>query len=173
VIGRLIRVARPDDWTGTLARLAVVLAFVLLAILVALVPLPAAWVARAWGFPLIVRACMLMVVVVALAVAHALLAARLPRAVLLWGRKVRFHDGTRRRAVPVADVVAMHVEQRPPPQHEMFVLERRDGTEHDLCPTAWPGAPSLHRAIERSVAAADRRRRRRAARRAPRGALRQ
>jgi hypothetical protein len=159
VIGRLLRVARPDDWTGTLARLGVVLAFVLLAILVALVPLPTAWVARAWGFPLVVRACMVAVVVVALAVAHALIVARLPRAVVLWGRKVHFHDGTRRRAVPVDDVAAVLVEQRPPPLHEVFVLERRDGVEHDLCPTAWAGAPALHRAIERSVAAADRRRR--------------
>ena len=168
MIGRLIRVARPDDWTGTLARLAVVLAFVLLLIPVAVVPLPVAWVALAWGFPLVVRVCMLLVVVVVLAVAHALLAARLPRAVVLWGRKVRFHDGTRRRAVPVDDVAAVHVEQRPPPQHEMFVLERRDGVEHDLCPTGWAGAPSLYRAIERSIAAAERRRRRRAARRARR-----
>lgn len=168
MIGRLIRVARPDDWTGTMARLAVALAFVLSMILVLLVPLPRAWVALAGGFPLLVRVCMLLVVVVVLAVAHALLAARLPRAVVLWGRKVRFHDGTRRRAVPVDDVAAVHVEQRPPPQHEMFVLERRDGVEHDLCPTAWAGAPSLHRAIERSIAAAERRRRRRAARRASR-----
>jgi hypothetical protein len=168
VIGRLLRVARPDDWTGTSARLAVALAFVLLVILVPLVPLPAAWVALAGGFPLLVRACMVLVVVVALTVAYALLVTRLPRAVVLWGRKVRFHDGTRRRAVSVYDVVTVHVEQRPPPVHELFVLERRDGVLHDLCPTAWAGAPSLYRAIERSVAAADRRRRRRASRRAAR-----
>jgi hypothetical protein len=166
MIGRLVRVARPNDWTGTLARLAVVLAFVLLAILVAVVPLPTAWVARAWGFPQVVRVLMLLVVVVTLAVAHGLLVARLPRAVVLWGRKVRFHDGTRRRAVPVDDVATVHVEQRPPPLHEMFVLERRDGVAHDLCPTAWAGAPSLYRAIERSVAAAERRRRRRRAKQA-------
>lgn len=169
MIGRLLRVARPDDWTGTLARLAVALAFVLSMILVPLVPLPTAWVALAGGFPLVVRACMVLVVVAVLAVAHGLLVARLPRAVVLWGRKVRFHDGTRRRAVPIHDVAAVHVEQRPPPLLEMFVLARRDGVEHDLCPTAWAGAPSLHRAIVRSVAAAERRRRRRAARRASRG----
>lgn len=155
-----LRVARPDDWTGTLARLAVALAFVLLMILVLLVPLPRAWVALAWGQPLVVRACMGLVVVAVLAVAYSVLVARLPRAVVLWGRKVRFHDGTRRRAVAIDDVAAVHVEQRPPPQHEVFVLERRDGTEHDLCPTAWAGAPSLHRALERRVAAAARRRRR-------------
>lgn len=160
MIGRLVRVARPDDWTGTVTRLAVALAFVLLMILVPLVPLPRAWVALAGGMPLLVRACLVLVVVLALALAHAVVVARLPRAVVLWGRKVRFHDGTRRRAVPIDAVAAVHVEQRPPPLHEVFVLERRDGVEHDLCPTAWAGAPRLHRAIERSLAAATRRRRR-------------
>ena len=164
MIGRLVRVARPDDWTGTVARLAVALAFVLLMILVPLVPLPVAWVALAGGMPLLVRAGLVLAVVLALAIAHAVIVARLPRAVVLWGRKVRFHDGTRRRAVAIDDVNAVHVDQRPPPLHEVFVLERRDGVEHDLCPTAWAGAPSLHRAIERSVAAADRRRRRARAR---------
>lgn len=157
-MGLLLRVARPDDWTGTVAGLAVAVAFVLLMVLVALVPLPSAWVTLAWGLPLVVRACMVVVVVAVLAAAHGVLVARLPRAVVLWGRKARFHDGTRRRAIAYRDIAAVHVVQRPPPLHEVFVIERRDGIEHDLCPTAWAGAPRLHRALERRVAAAARRR---------------
>lgn len=165
MIERLLRVARPQDWTGMLARLAVAIAFVLLMILVPLVPLPPGWVALAGGFALVVRVGLGLAVLVVLAVAQVLLVARLPRAVVLWGRKVRFHDGTRRRAVAIDDIAALHVEQRPLPQHEVFVLERRDGVEHDLCPTAWPGAPALHRALERRIAAAHRRRTRAARRR--------
>lgn len=158
MLGRLLRVVRPDDWTGRLARLAVALAFVLLAVLVPLVPLPPAWVARAGGHPLVVRLGLMLVVIAVVAMAQVVLVARLPRAVVLWGRKVRFHDGTRRRAVSLDDITALHVEQRAEPQHEVFVLERRDGAEHDLCPTHWPGAPAMHRAIERRVATVHRRR---------------
>lgn len=158
VMGRFVAVARPDDWTGVLARVAVVVVFVLLMVLVPLVPLPGAWVALAGGFPIVVRAVMVAMVLVVLAVAQHVLAARLPRAVVLLGRTVRFHDGTRRRAVTLDDIAALHVEQRPPPQLEVFVLERRDGTEHDLCPTAWPGAARLHRGLERRLAAVHRRR---------------
>lgn len=160
MLGRLIRVACPDDWTGTLARLAVVIVLLLLVVLVLLVPLPAAWVALAGGFAVMVRLCLVLVVLVVLGMAQTLLVARLPRAVVLWGRKAHFHDGTRRCAVAIDDIAALHVEQRPPPQHEVFVLERHDGTEHDLCPTRWSGAPALHRTLTRRVAAAMRRRKR-------------
>ena len=44
VLGRLLRVARPDDWTGTLSRVVIGVAFVLLAVVVVLVRLPEAWV---------------------------------------------------------------------------------------------------------------------------------
>lgn len=170
VVGRLFRVARPEDWTGVLARLAVVTAFILLAIVVPLVRLPPAWIALAGGIALVVRLVLLAVVMLALWGARTVLVARLPRAVVLLGRSIRFHDGTRRRAVPIDDIAALHVEQRPPPQHEVFVIERRDGAEHDLCPTHWGGAPALHRALERRVAAAHRRRARAAHRRGRRGA---
>jgi hypothetical protein len=166
----ILRAARPDDWTGTVAGLAVAVAFVLLVVLIALAPMPKAWVTLAWGLPLVVRGCLVLVVIAALAVAHAVLVARLPRSVVLWGRKVRFHDGTRRRAIPYRSIAAVHVGQRPPPLHEVFVIERYDGIEHDLCPTAWAGAPRLHRALERHMAAAARRRARANERtRSPRG----
>ncbi|MEM9460346.1 MAG: hypothetical protein AAGF11_39610 [Myxococcota bacterium] len=158
MVGRLFRVARPDDWTGVLARLAVVIAFVLLAVLVPLVRLPPAWIALAGGIALVVRLVILIGVMLVLWGARTLLVARLPRAAVLLGRSIRFHDGTRRRAVLIEDIAALHVEQRPPPQHEIFVIEQRNGAEHDLCPTHWGGAPALHRALERRVAAAHRRR---------------
>lgn len=158
MLGRLFRVVRPDDWTGTLARVAVAIAFVLLVVLIPLVRLPAAWVALAGGWPIVVRLALVLIVVVGLGVVQVVLDTRLPRAVVMLGGSVRFHDGTRRRTVAIDDLAALHVEQRPPPQHEVFVLELRDGAEHDLCPTRWSGAPALHRALERRVAAARRRR---------------
>jgi hypothetical protein len=93
-----------------------------------------------------------------LGVAQTLLVARLPRAPVLFGSKVRLHDGTRRIAIPIDEIGALHVEQRPSPAHEVFVVEQRNGAEHDLCPTHWWGAPALHRALERRVNAAHRRR---------------
>jgi len=141
-----------------LARLTVFVAVVLLGILVPLVRLPVAWVALAGGQPALVRLAMLAVLLVVVMIGRTLLFSRLPRAAVLFGRKVRFHDGTRRRAVAVADIAAMHVELRPPPLHEVFVVEQYDGEEHDLCPTHWSGAPALHRTLDRRVAAAHRRR---------------
>ena len=94
MLGRpILRVARPEDWTGTLARLAVVLAFVLLMILVPLVPLPAAWVALAWGYPLVLRACMVLAVVIVLAAAHSVLG-RPPAIQKNRGRVIRVSDDT-------------------------------------------------------------------------------
>ncbi|MCA9652744.1 MAG: hypothetical protein H6712_07820 [Myxococcales bacterium] len=170
MLGRLLRVARPDDWTGTLSRVVIGVAFVLLAVVVVLVRLPEAWVELAGGRALVVRVALMLVEIAVLAVARAVLVARLPRAAVLFGRKVRFHDGTRRLAVPIDEIAALHVEQRPPPVHEVFVIEQRDGAEHDLCPAHWWGAPALHRALDRKVAAAHRRRARARARAAKRGA---
>lgn len=158
MLGRLLRVARPKDWTGTLSRVVIFVMFVLLAVVVVLAKLPRAWVELAQGIELVVRAALMLGVIAILAMARTVLVARLPRAAVLIGRKIRFHDGTRRVALPVDEIVALHVEQRPPPVHEVFVIEQRDGAEHDLCPAHWWGAPALHRALDRKVAAAHRRR---------------
>lgn len=153
-----MRVARPDDWTGTSSRLVIFVAFVLLAVVIVLARLPESWVRLARGYEVVVRAGLMLSVIAVLMVARTALVARLPRAVVLLGRKVRFHDGTRRIAVPLEEIAALHVEQRPPPVHEVFVIEQRDGAEHDLCPAHWWGAPALHRALERKVATIHRRR---------------
>jgi len=158
VIGRLLRVARPDDWTGTLSRVVVGVAFIALVVVVALVRLPPAWVALVADRPWMLRIAMFVAVLLGLAIARTLLISRLPRAAVLFGRTIRFHDGTRRISVAVDEIGALHVEQRPPPLHEVFVLEQRDGAEHDLCPAHWWGAPALHRGLELRVAAAHRRR---------------
>lgn len=147
------------------ARVGVAVAFLFLVVLIPLVRLPPAWVELAGGHPWVVRLALVVVVIAVLGLTQGLVVARLPRAVVLWGRKIHFHDGTRRRAVALDEVTALHVEQRAPPQREVFVLERGNGVEHDLCPTHWPGAAALHRALERRVAAAHRRRTRARARR--------
>lgn len=162
--------ARPDDWTGTLSRVAVGTATVLSLAVVALVRLPPAWIEAVGGHGWVVRALIVVPTVLLLMGARALLIARLPRAAVLFGRRVRFHDGTRRVVVPVDAIARLHVEHRPPPLFEVFVVERRDGTEQDVCPTHWWGAPRLHRTLSRKVSAATRRRRKaksRARRRAP------
>ena len=157
MLGRFLRVARPDDWTGLSSRVVIGTAFVLLAIVVVLVRIPSAWSALVNGQVVVVRVALLVAVVAVLAMARAVLIARLPRAAVLAGRRVRFHDGTCRRAVAIEEIAALHVEQRPPPLHEVFVIERRDGAEHDLCPTHWWGAPALHRTLGRKLAAIQRR----------------
>ncbi|MEM7159294.1 MAG: hypothetical protein AAF799_41030 [Myxococcota bacterium] len=158
MLGRFLRVARPDDWTGLSSRVVIGVAFVLLAIVVVLVRIPPAWSALVGGQVIVVRLALIVAVVAVLAMARAILIARLPRAAVLAGRRVRFHDGTRRRAVAIDEIAALHVEQRPPPLHEVFVIERRDGAEHDLCPTHWWGAPALHRTLGRKLTALRRRR---------------
>ncbi|MEX1361621.1 MAG: hypothetical protein AB1Z98_00725 [Nannocystaceae bacterium] len=164
MLAALLRVARPDDWTGTLSRVVIGVAFVLLAVVVVLARLPPAWVALARGHEVVVRAVLMLLEIGVLMVARTVLIARLPRAASLWRRKVRFNDGTRRIVLPVDEIAALHIEQRPPPLHEVFVIEQRDGAEHDLCPAHWWGAPALHRALERQVATANRRRARAATR---------
>lgn len=158
MLGRFLRVARPDDWTGTLSRVAVGTAFVLLAIVIALVRMPPTWLAFARGHGLAIRLALLVVALLVFAGARALLIARLPRAAFLFGRRVRFHDGTRRVALHIDEIASVHVEQRPPPVHEAFVLVQRDGGEHDLCPTHWWGAPRLYRSLTHRVGTASRRR---------------
>ncbi|MCH9687555.1 MAG: hypothetical protein K0V04_39340 [Deltaproteobacteria bacterium] len=158
MLGPLLRVARPDDWTGKLASIAIGLTFVSLVVLALLVRLPPRWVALVDGMEWIVRVAIVVVAWLLLWGARTVLDSRLPRAAVLFGSKVRFHDGTRRRAVAIDDVGAVHIEQRPPPVHEVFVLEQRDGSERDMCPVHWAGAPALHRTLERRLATAQRRR---------------
>ncbi len=167
VFGPLLRVARPDDWTGTLASVAVVAVLALLVVVALLVRLPPHWVALAGGMAWVVRAALMLAALVVVGFARTVLDARLPRAAVLWGRKVRFHDGTRRRAVAIDQILAVYIERRPPPMHEVFAIQQHDGSEHDVCATHWGGAPALHRTLQRRVRSAQARKRRQQARQRP------
>ena len=59
----------------------------------------------------------------------------------------------------VDEISRIHVEVRPPPVHQVFVVELTDGTMHDVCPTDWPGAGRLYAKLERKVARARAKRR--------------
>jgi hypothetical protein len=151
-----LEVARPRDWTGALARLALVVVGVMLGILVLLVRLPAVWVELALGRPELVRLALALVAVWILRWLRVLVHARLPTSVTLAFGRLSFRERGRRRRVSVEEISGIHVELRPPPVHQAFVIELTDGTLHDLCPTDWPGAGRLYAKLERKVARASR-----------------
>jgi hypothetical protein len=165
VIRPWIKVARPRDWTGALARLAMVGLGIMLGVVVLLVRLPARWVELAFGAPELVRLGAFVVLLWWLRWVAALVYARLPAAASLF-RRLSFRERGRRRRVRIDEILAVHVELRPPPIHQVFVVELRDGSMHDVCPTDWPGAGPLYAKLERKVARA----RRKAAREAASGA---
>ena len=51
----------------------------------------------------------------------------------------------------VREIVAIHVETRPPDGRETFVVEMRSGEHHDLCPVAWSGAGRMYRRMARAL----------------------
>lgn len=157
-----IEVARPRDWTGALARLALVTLGMLLGVVVLLVRLPEAWIALAFGSSELVRLSLFVVGLWALRWLRALGYARLPAAAALF-RRLAFRERGRRRRVPIDQIARVYVELRPPPVHQVFAIELHDGTAHDVCPTDWPGAGRLYAKLARKVARARARARRRAA----------
>jgi hypothetical protein len=146
-------VAWPDDWTGGLARLGwwVVLALGLVVVL--LVRLPERWVALAFGLPVVVRVLLGLVAWMVARTVRPFVIARLPRAVSLFRGTIAIAGRPTRRRIPVADVVHVDVERRPPPVEEALVVELRDGEMHELCPIAWDGAARLYEAIARGIRA--------------------
>lgn len=142
--------ARPRDWTGALARFAVVAMGVLLGIVVLLVRLPERWVEAAFGAPVLVRLIAFVILLWALRWVAAVVYARLPRAASLF-RRLSFRERGRRRRVRIEEIARVHVELRPPPVHQIFVVELRDGSSHDLCPTDWPGAGRLYAKLDRKL----------------------
>jgi hypothetical protein len=146
-------VVRPRDWTGALARLAVVAMGLMLGVPVLLVRLPPRWVELAFGAPELVRLIAFVVLLWLLRWVAALIYARLPRAVSLF-RRLSFPGRRHRRRVRIDEIAAVHVELRPPPVHQVFVVDLRDGTTHDLCPTDWPGAGRLYAKLARKLARA-------------------
>jgi hypothetical protein len=158
-----IEVARPRDWTGALARLALVGFAAMLGVVVLLVRLPQQWVDLAFGAPEVVRLVLLLLAVWVFRWVRTLVFARLPAAASLF-RRLSFRERGRRRRVRIDEIAAVHVELRPAPMHQVFVIELHDGTIHDVCPTDWPGAGRLYSVLARKVRRARARARRKAAR---------
>ncbi|MCA9688579.1 MAG: hypothetical protein KC636_03170, partial [Myxococcales bacterium] len=137
------RTARPDDWA---ARLTDLVAFLLLApivIICLLVRLPVAWVELVGGFPMIVRVALLLLCLYAWDYCRAIVHALLPQTPYLLGRTLYLREPGRRVRVRARDIVDIQVELRTPGMREVIVLELRDGSLRDLCPTDWPGAGRL------------------------------
>jgi hypothetical protein len=136
LFGPPIRVARPSDWSGSLARGASWLLAALGLVTVLLVRLPASWVALAWGIPELVRLVLMLVVLWVIGWIRPFIYARLPRAARLFGQTLKLVD----------------VELRPPPIFEVLVVELADGTTHEVCPLDWDGAGALYAALVRRIA---------------------
>jgi hypothetical protein len=151
VLRPIIRVARPADWTGTVAHWSTILLTIVLFVPVALARLPHGWVALVGGYGIVVRAILVLVVLWLMGWVRAWVFARLPAAPYLAWRTLVFRDRGSRRAIPVAKVVDVFVELRPPETTQVFMLELSDGTTHELCPVDWPGAGRLYAALHRKI----------------------
>ena len=57
----------------------------------------------------------------------------------------------------IQHIADLYVELRPTGLVQVFMVELHDGTHHELCPVAWPGAGRLFRILTRRL---ERRRRR-------------
>jgi hypothetical protein len=149
-----LRVAEPDDWTGSLVRVASwpVYFMVLLPIAIGRIPLGM----RLLGFEELTRLALALVAVYLLGWVRALAFSLLPRAVVQYGRRVWFRHGGRRIVVRSAAITAIDVELRP--SGEVFVIELEGGQIYDLCPVAWEGAQRIFKVLHRRVVRARRRR---------------
>lgn len=152
LLGPPIRVARPDDWTGGLARAASWLVALLAIVTVLLVRLPGAWVRWAWGSQELVRLLLVVAVLWLLGWIRPFIYAQLPRAAVLFGRTLRLGERGKHHRVPVAQLHHVDVELRAPPVFEVLVVELADGTTHEVCPLDWDGAGSLYAALARRIA---------------------
>jgi hypothetical protein len=151
LLGPPIRVARPADWSGSLARGASWVLAALGLVTVLLVRLPRGWVVWAWNSPELVRLGLMIAVLWVIGWIRPFVYARLPRAATLLGRTLRLGERGRRRKVTVAELRHVDVELRPPPVFEVLVVELADGTTHEVCPLDWDGAGSLYAALARRL----------------------
>ena len=159
-----LRVAVPDDWTGSLTRLA----SALVAFLVLLGPLigrlPTQWVFLAGGQGWLVRIVLLLVSAWVVMQLRPLAYVPLPRTIVLLGRRLRLPGSLTGRWLKIGEIDRIHVDERP--DGEVFTLAMLDGLELELCPVGWRGAGRLYTSLARRVARA-RKRRFRAASKAP------
>lgn len=146
-----LRVARPDDWTGKVAWLATTVVLAMLLIAALLARLPEGWVSLVGGHTEVVRGVLVLLVLYAVGWLRAIVYSRLPASAYLLGRWLVLRVRGKALRVPVVMILEVHVELRPPPAGETFVVELKDGTCHDLCPTHWQGAARLYAALSGKV----------------------
>ena len=146
-----IIVARPRDWTATLASVVLGGVLVMLAVIGLLVRLPDAAVDAALGQAAFVRAGLLLVSLWILSWLSTLVHARLPRAAYRVGRSIVFPEHGGRRRIDIREVDEIVVERRPAPVGEVLVLRMVDGTTREVCPTGNPGAARLYASIARTL----------------------
>lgn len=146
-----LRTARPDDWAGLTVEVVAALALVILILSALLANLPDRWVALAGGYEEPVRLAVFLVALYLWGWARALAIAALPHApALIFGRLSLRSHGKRLR-IRARQIARIAVEARDPDDVEVFVLELRDGSIHDLCPVGWRGAGRLYRRLARHV----------------------
>jgi hypothetical protein len=146
-----LRVARPDDWTGKLARVGLWPVYLVAVLIVGLGRIPSSWWVVGAGSEDLTRAVIALVVVYLLAWLRMIVFAFVPGSVVQFGRRLWFRQRGRRIMVRLKHVTTIDVEQRPPPVDETFVIELDDGAVYDLCPVKWAGAERIYARIYKIV----------------------
>ena len=146
-----LHVVRTSDWTGRLAEATIFVMGALALLPTLLVRLPPHWLRLVLGHGAVIRVAMLLAGLWILAWVRAWLLARLPLAPYLVWNTLVFPDRGQQRRVKVADIADVYVELRPTGLVQVFMVELHDGTHHELCPVAWPGAGRLFRILTRRL----------------------
>lgn len=165
-----LRVARPDDWTGALARVGLWPVYFVALLVVGLGRIPTTWWVIGAGSEALTRVVIALVVLYLLGWVRMIALTFVPKAVIQYGGRLWFRHRGRRIVVRIATVSAIVVEQRPPPVGEAFVIELDDGAVYDLCPVHWDGAERVYAAVATRVRRAHARAHRRRIRAQKRGA---
>lgn len=160
----LLTVALPDDWVGKLARLGVGLFTFVWVLWVLLGTMPAGWMTLARGNEWLARAVVFVVVITVISRLRNVVYALLPRAPVVWFGRLTYRGRGKRETVRLDELAEVHVDLRPEPSGEVFVVEFLDGSEIDLCPVHWDGAEHVYSRLARALRRSERRRRREAAR---------
>jgi hypothetical protein len=145
-----LRTARSDDWPGWLTDVFVTIVGVVVVLIILLARLPAAWIELAGGRGWIVRIGLAGGAAWTFMWLDNVLRVLLPRTPYVFARTLTIRERGKRVHLPVRDITAIHVEQRPPDGRETFVVELKDGALHDLCPVHWKGAGRLYARIARA-----------------------
>jgi hypothetical protein len=157
-----LRVARPDDWTGMLARFGLWPLYFVALLVVGLGRIPSGWWVIGAGSETLTRLVIAIVVLYLLGWVRVIVFSLVPKSVVQYGRRLWFRHRGRRVILRIDTIESIFVEQRPPPVGEAFVIELKDGAVYDLCPVAWDGAGRIYGAVatklRRARARAERRR---------------